>query len=159
LKGLKDDGTFFEKQAVAGISEFFLKYSSEENIDKAPLGTFMTADGALEILGIYKKHEASFVDAGSAGVDEVAMLAPPSGDIADDFMNRNLLATPGDFSDLKRWLTGERIDNPIDNPSFFPYENRRLKLSGRKKEGSINNFPKPPPKKQRQPKFYRTNLA
>jgi len=64
-----------------------------------------------------------------------------------------LMATPGGIKDLKRWLSGERIENALSDAKVFPFENSRLTSGRKRKKGS--SFPRA----RKQPKFYRTKIA
>jgi hypothetical protein len=147
----ENDGRAFEKEVLSGRSPLFIRMASEEVIDEAPVGSWISADGVLEMLAMKRKTEALMKEAGE-NVGRMQPVTPGSGTIANDFFDRNVMATPGGISDLERWLKGERIENRLSDRKVFPFENRRLSKPA--SQYWSNTFAEKP-KKREEPKFYR----
>jgi hypothetical protein len=150
---VQDEGKEFEKTAMSGISKFYDRLSSADAIDAAPIGTWLSSDMLAELLAMYRKTEALMKAADADKIDELEPVAPTSSELGKEMWDRGLMATPGGIKDLKRWLSGERIENALSDAKVFPFENSRLTSGRKRKKGS--SFPRA----RKQPKFYRTKIA
>eukprot|EP00930_Biecheleria_cincta_P044902 TRINITY_DN30931_c0_g1_i1.p1 TRINITY_DN30931_c0_g1~~TRINITY_DN30931_c0_g1_i1.p1 ORF type:complete len:604 (-),score=114.14 TRINITY_DN30931_c0_g1_i1:4-1770(-) len=119
VKDMEAGGTQWERDAL-GSCGMFLTLS--QDLDFAPLGTFLTAEAALELQRMKEETAAAIK---RQGLEEAEPVGPRSSDIGADFVSRNLMVTPKTEDDLRRWLAGERI--PDQEAGVFPYENRRLR--------------------------------
>jgi len=117
---IKDGGIRWEKEALGG-SALFMKLV--EALDEAPLGSWMDAEAVLELQSM-KEETAARIEADGLEADPAA---PVSSKLGDDLARRGLLVTPKTESDLRRWLSGQRLQG--QSVGEFPFENRLLRTS------------------------------
>lgn len=115
---LKDGGRKWEKEALGGANLFMRLV---EALDEAPLGSWIDAEAVLE-LETMKEETAQRID--KDGLD-AEPAAPVSSQLGADFSGRGLLITPKTAADLRRWLSGERLEG--QEVGEFPFENRKLR--------------------------------
>jgi len=119
VKDMEGGGSQWERDALGSYSMF--KTLTQE-LDFAPLGTFLTAEAALDL---QKMKEETAAEIKRQGLEEAEAVGPRSSDIGADFVSRNVMVTPKSEDDFRRWLAGERI--PGQEAGEFPYENRRIR--------------------------------
>jgi len=115
---LKDNGRKWEKEALGGANLFMRLV---EALDEAPYGSWMDAEAVLELESM-KEETALRIE--KDGLD-AEPAAPVSSQLGADFSGRGLLITPKTEEDLRRWLSGQRLDG--QEAGEFPFENRKLR--------------------------------
>jgi len=115
---LKDGGRKWEKEALGGANLFMRLV---EALDEAPLGSWIDAEAVLELEAM-KEETAQRIE--KDGLD-AEPAAPVSSQLGADFSGRGLLITPKTEADLRRWLSGERLEG--QEVGEFPFENRKLR--------------------------------
>lgn len=116
---LKDNGRAWERKILGGAAELFKNLA--EDLDFAPLGTWMDAETVLEL---QKANEDTAASIEAEGL-EVQPAAMASSDLGANFIARSTVLTPDNENDLRRWFAGENVEGePIGE---FPFENRKLR--------------------------------
>lgn len=116
---LKDGGKKWEKEVLGGANLFMRLV---EALDEAPLGSWMDAEAVLELESM-KEETAARLE--KQGLESAQPVAPVSSQLGAKLSNRGLLITPKTEADLRRWLSGQRLDG--QEAGEFPFENRRLR--------------------------------
>eukprot|EP00933_Yihiella_yeosuensis_P036367 TRINITY_DN30126_c0_g1_i1.p1 TRINITY_DN30126_c0_g1~~TRINITY_DN30126_c0_g1_i1.p1 ORF type:complete len:613 (+),score=119.05 TRINITY_DN30126_c0_g1_i1:62-1900(+) len=115
IENLEDEGEQWQREFM---STGYLFGRLAQNIDYAPVGTWIDAEAAIELQTIKNKTATMIIEDGL----DTEPLSPPSSDLVADFVKRGIAVTPRSEQDLIRWLNGESVRGQEPRP--FQYENR-----------------------------------